>query len=489
MSSDPEPRIVWVTPYDTEAVRTVFPLPLPGTDRINFEVSLTNTVPGPIEEERFLKAFKDALTYYPHTSGRLRTKGRDWTIGHGKRGVPVAFVETDEPFNHYEYLQAPPARMIDTCVVDISGASEPEWDEPLMRVKMTYCRTTNETILGCSYCHMLGDGEFIHQFIYAVSQYYQGKKPAFGTPTWEKLNDNPSTADFIDRFLPHLKVLYPMDEWMGMVGGVMGSTSQVDIMFTAQQIEQFRAVADTHPGRKGTKSSAQDALSAYVITTLNRVLPTPITKVSSMLSYRGVANPKTLGPDEWRIPGSHAVGNAIFQAFTDRMTVDEASSIGSIALVIRQSLKDTRNYEHIKRIIAVSEPIWQRQSQEAKEHKFWSDDGTFALNSMPKCVSITVLKNFHFGYGPERTRCVFYGAYPGFARFFQAPPSQHLDGTWDSNEGAMVMFVRVPTVVRDKFVTLIAEDLLSASFPRNLLWREKKAQERAQAAGQGKAKL
>lgn len=137
-----------------------------------------------------------------------------------------------------------------------------------------------------------GDGEFVYQFLYAWSQYYQGKKLKFGAPTYEKyrtappdeLNDNPHTAEFMDRYLQHLKVLYPMDEWMSMVGGVMAGSEQVDLLFTAHQIQQFRAIADSHPGRQGTHASAQDAVSAYLITTLNRVVPVPITRMSSMLS-------------------------------------------------------------------------------------------------------------------------------------------------------------------------------------------------------------
>lgn len=100
--------------------------------------------------------------------------------------------------------------------------------------------------------------------------------------------------------------------------------------------------------------------------------------------YRGIENPKDLKPDEWRIPGPLALGNAIFQAFTPSLPIEEASSIGAVALAIRKSIIDTRKYEHVKRIVAVSEPIWRRQSLEGLEHKFWPDDGTFVINSMPK---------------------------------------------------------------------------------------------------------
>jgi hypothetical protein len=61
-------------------------------------------------------------------------------------------------------------------------------------------------------------------------------------------------------------------------------TVQVDLLFTAHQLQQLRLVADLSPTTGAT--SAQDALSAYLITVLNRVLAVPITRVSSMLGVR-----------------------------------------------------------------------------------------------------------------------------------------------------------------------------------------------------------
>ncbi|KAJ7750434.1 hypothetical protein DFH07DRAFT_547667 [Mycena maculata] len=480
---------VWVSPRSTAARDTLFPLPLPGTDRVNFEIALTTILPGPVDRQRAIHALHDALAFYPHASGRLRKKGDDWALGAGKRGVPITFTETDEPLSHYQYPADYPAHIIDTISSDILGASEPEFDEPMMRIKVTFCRTSNETYIGWSSNHMIGDGEFVFQFIYAWSQYYQGKKSAFGPPTYEKYrtappdehDDNPATNEFMTRYLQHLKVLYPMDQWMSMVGDVMSKSAQVDLMFTAHQIRQFRAIADLWPGRQSIPTTAQDAVSAYLITTLNRCFEVPITRMSSMLSYRGIKNPDNLKPGDWRIPGPLALGNTIFQAFTPQLSTDEASSIGAVALAIRKSIIDTRKYDHVKRIVAVSEPIWLRQSQEQREHKFWPDDGTFVINSMPK----TDLSLFNFGYPKDRTRVVLYGAFAGYARFFPALPVKQVDGTWTSGE-SLWMWVRIPTNVRDKFLATIAEDLNSPGFPQNLVRREKLVQANA---GKEKSRL
>jgi hypothetical protein len=59
---------------------------------------------------------------------------------------------------------------------------------------------------------------------------------------------------------------------------------EVDLLFTAHQIQQLRLVADFSSTSGAT--SAQGAFSAYLITTLNRVLDVPITRVPSMLEVR-----------------------------------------------------------------------------------------------------------------------------------------------------------------------------------------------------------
>ncbi|KAJ6491502.1 hypothetical protein DFH09DRAFT_370608 [Mycena vulgaris] len=433
-------------------------------------------------KKHMVEAFQDALTFYPHASGRLRRKGDDWTLGAGKRGVPVIFAEVDDPLDRYHYPAVAPSHIIDSIATDLSGASDLAWDEPLVRAKVTFCRTTNETYIGWSSNHMIGDADFVFQFIYAWSQYYQGKKEQFGPPTYEKYrtappdehNDNPETDAFVSRYLPHLKVLYPMDEWISKVGDAIAKSVQVDLLFTAHQIQQLRAIVNSWPDRSGPPVSAQDALSAYLITTLNRCLAVPITRMSNILSYRGTENPTRLKPGDWRAPGPLAVGNAIFQAFTRTLTVDEASSLGAVAQAIRKSIIDARKYDHLKRIVAVSNPIWLRQSQEQSEHKFWPDEGAFVVNSMAK----TDFSLFHFGYGTSRTRTIFYGAFAGYARFFRAPPVKLPDGTWNSNEGAVWMFVRVPTDIRDMFLAAVATDLNSPAFPQNLVEREKVARDK-----------
>ncbi|KAJ7881985.1 hypothetical protein B0H14DRAFT_3857604 [Mycena olivaceomarginata] len=318
--------------------------------------------------------------------------------------------------------------------------------------------------------------------------------PLFGPPTYEKYRtapadehvDNPDTAGFLANHLSHLKMLYPMEEWVRKATAALASTVEVDLLFTAHQIQQLRLVADFSSTSGAT--SAQDALSAYLITTLNRVLDVPITRVSSMLEVPRSTAACTPPPPPLR---PHAVSNAIFQAHTppQGLTPTEAASIGAIARTIRASITAAREYAHIKRVVAVSEPIWRRQSEEVLEHQFWpgEGEGRFVFNSMPKgdwSVS-------HFGYG------------------LKASPVKQADGTWatdpkvnvndpdtngwkanaaakNPNDVALRLFVRVPTAVRDAFLAAVAGDLMSPGFPQNLVWREREMQARISEGARAK---
>jgi hypothetical protein len=69
-------------------------------------------------------------------------------------------------------------------------------------------------------------------------------------------------------------------------------------------------------------------------------------------------------------------------------------------------------------------------------------------------------------------RVVVYGAFFGYARFFKASAVKLPDGTWNSNDDAVWMFVRIPTNIRDRFLAIVATDLNSPGFPQNIVKRE-----------------
>ncbi|KAJ7300419.1 hypothetical protein DFH08DRAFT_908550 [Mycena albidolilacea] len=270
---------------------------------------MSMTFPGPLDKDGLVAAYEETLRVFPHATGRLRRKRNDWTVGvlpylqvssisdltmklgPSTRGVPLTFATTSKPWDHYQYPAEYPVHLMDPVAINFTCALDTAYDEPMLRYKVTYCPTSNETIIAWSSCHLIGDGSIIYHFHHIWSQAYQGKKPLFGPPMYERYCtapadehvNNPDTAGFLANYLSHIKTLYPMEEWVRKVTATLASTVQVDL-FTARQIQQLRLVTGFSSASGAT--SAQDALSAYLITTLNRVLDVPITRVSSILEVR-----------------------------------------------------------------------------------------------------------------------------------------------------------------------------------------------------------
>jgi hypothetical protein len=101
------------------------------------------------------------------------------------------------------------------------------------------------------------------------------------------------------------------------------------------------------------------------------------------------------------------------------------------------------------------------------------------------------------------------GSFAGYARIFKASPVKQADGTWatdpkvnvndpdtngwkanaaakNPNDGALRLFVRVPTAVRDAFLAAVAGDLMLPGFPQNLVRREREMQARISEGARAK---
>ncbi|KAJ7630209.1 hypothetical protein FB45DRAFT_1058257 [Roridomyces roridus] len=486
--------LVWVVPHDADSVYAkVFPLPLPGTDRfLNAAMNASQIFPGRLDDERLIAAFRDSLTYYPHVSARLRIKGDDWWLSAGKRGIPIRFQTTEEPLNHHLTFALTPTEIIDQISLDLSGASECDWDEPMLQITVTYCPKTNESAIGWSHNHILGDGHLVWHFWGAWSQYYQGKEPLFGRPTYEKYRsphppgeyiNNPETDAFVTRHLPHLKEIHPPQQYAEMRKAARESTTFVELFFSAHQLEQLRTVAGSWAGHSSNgdsrnRTAPQDALGAYFIATMNRCLDVPITRVIITVTSRGIKNPDYLKPGDWRAPGYFAAGNNVYQVYTPTLSIEEASSIGAVAAAIRKSVKEARQYEHAKRVFAISEPMTARLAKEKTFYKAWGDG---MLMRTPSRADGSIL---HFGFG--NVRIATYEIWPGMVRCFQAPSVRQLDGSWIQNGDGLIMWTLIPTKIHDKFLAMVATDLNSNAFPVNIATREREAQEKL---GRARARL
>ncbi|KAJ7612613.1 hypothetical protein FB45DRAFT_874829 [Roridomyces roridus] len=490
-----QPRTVWVLPHNT-GYANIFPLPLAGLDRMlirtpavgtisdaillsteYYKIHLSHLVPGRFDDKRLIAALRSTLDYYPSAAARLRIKGDDWWLDAGKRGIPVRFQTTEEPLNHQPDLSVIPTEIIDPLAIalDVSGAVESDGAEPLVQIKVTYCSKTDESAIGLSYSHMLatGDAHSILQFLSVWSQYYQGKEPLSSRPTYEKYripqppaehNNNPETDAFLTRHAPHLRIFYPKHIFDTIRAATRSAAKLVDLFFSLEQIEQLRYVADSWVGQSGgsaKRTTESNALGAYFIATMNRCLDVPITRVVVTVTARGIKNPDYLKSDDWRAPGPLAAGNHFFQVYTPTLSKEEARSIGAVAAAMQQCVKDARQYDHVKRLFAISDPIMLRMVKENTFHSFLHE-GIFRWNNIGRFDGDVL----HFGFGTARSHS--HECAPGSARCFQAPTKGRWSDNVEPHSGQ----------IHQQFLAMVAADLNSTAFPNNIAEREQKAQEK-----------
>jgi hypothetical protein len=135
---------------------------------------MSMTVPGPLDKDKLVAAYEETLRAFPHATGRLRRKRNDWTVGvlphlqvssisdltmklgPSTRGVPLTFATTSKPWDHYQYPAEYPVHLMDPVAIDFARAFDTAYDEPMLRCKVTYCPTSNETIIAWASCHLIG---------------------------------------------------------------------------------------------------------------------------------------------------------------------------------------------------------------------------------------------------------------------------------------------------------------------------------------------
>ena len=169
--------------------------------------------------------------------------------------------------------------------------------EPVVRLKVVYYPMTGESSVFLSWCHALGDGTTAFGFLHTLSQLYHNLPPVH-IPTYEKYLSAP--PPHLERHLlhatlnevPHLAVDYDPETFFAMYQKMILSTARVDLQFGEQELEGIKAAARRGANNKTEESdiSTRDALSAYLITVLNRALPeTPVTRIMNVVDVSSSA--------------------------------------------------------------------------------------------------------------------------------------------------------------------------------------------------------
>lgn len=117
----------------------------------------------------------------------------------------------------------------------------------------------------------------------AVSQSYQGLRPSFPPPSYQKHvfpDPSPHMIQEISRFMPHFRETYEYSEL-----GAMYAQANKDVVRNDCRIERDKIEALCTKMRQGSPDiSTQDCLTAYIVTVLNRCIQPPILNITNAAS-------------------------------------------------------------------------------------------------------------------------------------------------------------------------------------------------------------
>jgi hypothetical protein len=154
-------------------------------------------------------------------------------------------------------------------------------DSALLRFKLTFSQT--ETAIGVSWNHTLGDAMVLQRFMNLVSQSYQGLAPSYPPPTFQKHWFPVPSAQSCQEILPlmpHFRETYHFSELGSMYAKVNNSIVRVNKRIERDQIEALRERLRLN----FSELSAQDCITAYIITVFNRFIDSPIVNVTNVAS-------------------------------------------------------------------------------------------------------------------------------------------------------------------------------------------------------------
>ncbi|KIM70505.1 hypothetical protein SCLCIDRAFT_152659 [Scleroderma citrinum Foug A] len=218
---------------------------LPGYDLfIVHDVPNVHVLPATIDLEKFKNALSDTLQMYPHAAGQMRCQDGRWSIELTNSCVPVdvsyARETTSSSILQGDWvIQEALASLVYDQPVDgdlINGTT------PLVRFKLTFFM--EETCIGITWNHALGDATVLFRFTHTLSQFYQNKAPEFAIPTFRKhVFPSPSEAIAAEyHSLTQQLNVYPIAELGSKYAEAIKGVESVQWRFTGEELRRLHAI-------------------------------------------------------------------------------------------------------------------------------------------------------------------------------------------------------------------------------------------------------
>ncbi|CAF4246063.1 unnamed protein product [Rotaria sp. Silwood2] len=425
-------------------------LELAGVDLwINGQISHVFVYPSDLNIDRMKEALSDALSLWPLVAGRfLLLNNGHYVIEMSDNPIPFTFIENTDlskwPHSSNVVLdmnQISLKPFLDEIdVTKLMGGSK---DEPLFRLKLTHMVQNNEWIMGISWSHILSDAAACLHFLNSVSQLYQQMELPKPTPIFERRLWHKNPID--SSLLPMMKYLQDGQTREQTIQRVIVDQSthdQINMCFSGEQLTRLRTIVDE------TNVTYQDALTAYIILTLNTHCfendEQYIERTNMIVNIRGVSDKIS--------PHGH-VANAVMSMRSDPF--GDPKSLSSIAMTIRRSIIRARDPTFLESWFSTADNLMRKMVANNLVPNTRPPQGEIIVNSYLRYDWADLVD---FGYS---NKCRFYAtrADVSYIRVFRLNPVH--DGTkWMKRDlqGAEVVF-RIDNTIKEKFLNAWKQDV------------------------------
>ncbi|KAI0637272.1 hypothetical protein C8Q77DRAFT_558614 [Trametes polyzona] len=445
---------------------------LPGFELWMTYIENVTVIPTRIDLALFTAALSEALRIYPHAAGQLSRHGDDWEIALTNPAVPIEVSEVETT----SVEVADPEWVIQQNLRRFLASNRPAGQSPvpepelgaresrLLLLKVTIAR--EETAIGVSWHHTLGDAITLNRFMQCLSRCYQAEDIGDLVPTFAKRPFPSPTPDLVERYsveMPHLLDTCPTSELAQRYADMKtNDVAPVQFKISNTQLQQLKEQAQAALSHTDAALSSQDVLTAYIISVLNRFLDSPITAINNAASYRDV-------PDV--VYRSNVAGNAIYIIRT--VLPNAELRIPEIALPVPHSISRWRSPTIVEEYMAVASSLMLS----AVNH-----DCTWMFSAPPGLVSVKSNTSIdwraaHFGH-PLIVRFYTSGTNDRYVRVFRSNPARPRDRARQpdigtnaamTSEDSWDVFFAISRNIRRDVVDAIEADLCAPEFPYNLI--------------------
>lgn len=414
---------------------------LPGYDLWLIYVDNVHVIPGAIDLERFESALSQALSLYPHAAGRLRRCGGRWSIELTNSSVPVdVSYEQEKSLSlvlQNDYVIQEDLSPLLSCHSD--GADTVDKEEPLLWLKLTFFE--EQTCIGVSWHHTLGDAIAMHRFMLTLSQLYQCKSPEFAPFIFRKHDFPPPSDDIAAKYYDKIRHLHHSCSPAELGAAFSEANAEVQNFQWRLSSEELRRLRTMVSGSVYQALSTQDCLTAYVVTVLNLVQEKPIGIVTNVCNYRRVKAP---------FIAENVAGNAFSNAIADSLPID----LAGIASAIHTSIIHTRGVQYLMNWLSTASDRMLHQANLGKVFFFSPHDDVLVGNSNV-CIDWC---SAHFGF-PDSTRFHTCGFSKFHLRSFRSNPVKEDGNTWHSRADSIDISIGIPVTLKTR-----VEEIFSRGF-------------------------